>query len=319
MSKPYFLFGETPKPSSSQIIDDATKKQIEMEEMIRGLHSPLTVQRSLCQLARETNDENLAPMLWSSFGVITVLLQEIISIYQVFASSKFSHTQTTRICQVLTLVKCLLSHPCTMEKVISAHIPFYIFPLMKNESNEKQYDLVKLSALGVVADMAKTDNKGAINYLIDNDVTPYILKCMENGSKMSKLISTYIMSKLLSHTECLENYCAFADRLFSVLTTLHNMVGQLHVDEEPSKDLLKFVINCYEKLSEHYRARDALRNDFPLILIQSYLARFIYGDPVLEPSWRRCCANMRLVRHQPDANKMAQELAMALGARRPYR
>ncbi|KAM7261876.1 hypothetical protein ACFE04_020953 [Oxalis oulophora] len=37
---------------------------------------------------------------------------------------------------------------------------------------------------------------------------------------------------------------------------------------------------------------------------------------MLESSWRRCCANMRLLRHQPYANEMSKNLAMALGVRR---
>ena len=63
----------------------------------------------------------------------------------------------------------------------------------------------------------------------------------------------------------LDYICATAERFFAVSAVLNNMVGVL--PENPSVRLLKHIIRCYLRLSDNARAREALRQCLPPLLM----------------------------------------------------
>lgn len=63
----------------------------------------------------------------------------------------------------------------------------------------------------------------------------------------------------------LDYICATAERFFAVSAVLNNMVQVL--PENPSVRLLKHVIRCYLRLSDNARAREALRQCLPPLLM----------------------------------------------------
>lgn len=63
----------------------------------------------------------------------------------------------------------------------------------------------------------------------------------------------------------LDYICATAERFFAVSAVLNNMVQVL--PENPSVRLLKHIIRCYMRLSDNARAREALRQCLPSLLM----------------------------------------------------
>ena len=56
---------------------------------------------------------DLAPVLWHSIGTVTILLQEIISIYPFLNPPTLSQSLSERTCSVLGLFQCIALHPET--------------------------------------------------------------------------------------------------------------------------------------------------------------------------------------------------------------
>lgn len=52
----------------------------------------------------------LALVLWHSFGVMTSLLQEIISVYPLLNPSQLTAAASNRVCNALALLQCVASH-----------------------------------------------------------------------------------------------------------------------------------------------------------------------------------------------------------------
>ncbi|XP_078435104.1 uncharacterized protein LOC144706087 [Wolffia australiana] len=60
--------------------------------------------------AREEIFQDLAPLLWNSFGTIAALLQEIVSIYHVLSLPTLRPTASNRVCNALALLQHLYCH-----------------------------------------------------------------------------------------------------------------------------------------------------------------------------------------------------------------
>ena len=74
---------------------------------------------------------------------------------------------------------------------------------------------------------------------------------METGSELSKTVATFIVQKILLDDMGLTYICATAERFYAVSTVLAGMVNKLL--EYPSVRLLKHIVRCYLRLSEHTR------------------------------------------------------------------
>lgn len=79
---------------------------------------------------------------------------------------------------------------------------------------------------------------------------------METGTELSKTVSTFILQKILLDDVGLHYICATTERFMAVSNSLAQMVTVLY--EQPSTRLLKHIIRCYLRLSDHERAKDLL-------------------------------------------------------------
>lgn len=70
-------------------------------------------------------------------------------------------------------------------------------------------------------------------------------------------VATFIVHRILVHEEGLKYCCILADRFFVIVNVLGTMIEKLAEDgrlvEDHSKRLLKHIIWCYKRLSEHPR------------------------------------------------------------------
>jgi CCR4-NOT transcription complex subunit 9 len=98
---------------------------------IADLLNEATRETALLELSKKREQvPELALILWYSFGVMTSLLQEIISVYTLLNPSQLTAAASNRVCNALALLQCVASHNETRTLFISGmmrYIPPYPF------------------------------------------------------------------------------------------------------------------------------------------------------------------------------------------------
>lgn len=87
--------------------------------------------------------------LWGSFGTMSALLQEIISIYPVLSPPALTALASNRVCNALALLQCVASHNETRALFLHAHIPLFLYPFLNTNSKSRPFEYLRLTSLGV--------------------------------------------------------------------------------------------------------------------------------------------------------------------------
>jgi len=229
---------------------------------ILELNAPETRENALLELSKKREViPDLAPMLWNSFGTIAALLQDINNIYPSIIPPTLNAVQSNRACNALALLQCVASHPDTRSSFLLAHIPLYLYPFLHTTSKSRPFEYLRLTSLGVIGALVKTDEQEVINFLLTTEIIPLCLRIMESGSELSKTVATFILQKILLDETGLYYICQTYDRFSHVAMILGKMV--IALAKEPSARLLKHVVRCYLRLSDNQRACEALCQCLP--------------------------------------------------------
>ncbi|KAJ0765667.1 putative transcription regulator Rcd1-like family [Helianthus annuus] len=256
------------------------------EQLVLDLSSPDLRENALLELSKERQNmieskrelfQDLAPLLWNSFGTIAALLQEIVSIYPFLSPPNLTPAQSNRVCNALALLQCVASHPDTRMLFLNAHIPLYLYPFLNTTSKSRPFEYLRLTSLGVIGALVKVDDTEVVSFLLSTEIIPLCLRTMEMGSELSKTVATFIVQKILLDDVGLDYICTTAERFFAVGRVLGNMVAALA--EQPSSRLLKHIIRCYLRLSDNPRACDALRSCLPDMLRDATFSSCLREDP----------------------------------------
>ncbi|KAI3753375.1 hypothetical protein L2E82_25427 [Cichorium intybus] len=167
--------------------------------------------------------------------------------------------------RVYKLNKCMASHPEARLELIKAQIPTYISPFLNTtEKQLVQYDYLRLNSLGIIGALLKEEcpqTAEIVHYLLQCEMVPLCLRCMEMGSDLTKSVAALVLGKILEQQEG-KTYCGtFAERFFSVSRALSKMVDEFSGKPPPS--LLKNTLICYLRLSEISRCCDVLKDRYP--------------------------------------------------------
>ncbi|KAF5269247.1 hypothetical protein FQR65_LT02548 [Abscondita terminalis] len=234
-------------------------------QWILELTNPDTRENALLELSFSSKKRevvpDLAPMLWHSFGTTAALLQEIINIYPAINPATLTAHQSNRVCNALALLQCVASHPETRSHFLLAHVPLFLYPFLHTISKTRPFEYLRLTSLGVIGALVKTDEQEVITFLLTTEIIPLCLRIMESGSELSKTVATFILQKILLDDSGLNYICQTYDRFSHVAMILGKMV--LSLAKDPSARLLKHVVRCYLRLSDNSRAREALRQCLP--------------------------------------------------------
>ena len=145
----------------------------------------------------------------------------------------------------------MASHPETRSAFLLAHIPLYLYPFLHTVSKTRPFEYLRLTSLGVIGALVKTDEQEVINFLLTTEIIPLCLRIMESGSELSKTVATFILQKILLDETGLYYICQTYDRFSHVAMILGKMV--ISLAKEPSGRLLKHVVRCYLRLSDNQR------------------------------------------------------------------
>lgn len=146
-------------------------------------------------------------MLWHSFGTTAALLQEIINIYPSINPPTLTAHQSNRVCNALALLQCVASHPETRSVFLQAHIPLFLYPFLHTTSKTRPFEYLRLTSLGVIGALVKTDEQEVITFLLTTEIIPLCLRIMESGSELSKTVATFILQKILLDEAGLNYIC----------------------------------------------------------------------------------------------------------------
>ncbi|CAI8586897.1 unnamed protein product, partial [Vicia faba] len=221
--------------------------------------------------------QDLAPLLWNSFGTITILLQEIISIFPNISLQNLTPAQSTRVCNVIALLQCVASHSDTKMLFINANIPLYLYPLLQTTDKLPQFEHLRLASLGVIGALVKVSTKEVITFLLSSEIIPLCLCNMEIGKEVSKTVATFIIQKILADDDGLAYICATAKRFFAINRVLDMMLKSF--EKQISPRLLKLIISCYSRLSDNHRAGIVLMRSLPNMLTNGTFNNYLREDP----------------------------------------
>lgn len=270
-----FSVNATPHIAPPNQLSAAARESV--YQWILELASPDTREHALLELSKKReNVSDLAPMLWHSFGTIAALIQEIVNIYPMVNPPNLTAHQSNRVCNALALLQCVASHQETRSPFLQAQIPLFLYPFLHTTSKTRPFEYLRLTSLGVVGALVKTDDQEVITFLLSTEIIPSLLRIMESGSELSKTVATFILQKILLDETGLSYICQTYERFSHVAMILGKMV--LALSKEPSPRLLKHVVRCYLRLSDNPRAREALRQCLPEYLKDNTFANCLKDD-----------------------------------------
>lgn len=247
-------------------------------------------EHALLELSKKREQyEDLALVLWHSFGVMSSLLQEIVSVYPLLSPPALTAQASNRVCNALALLQCVASHSETRGLFLQAHIPLFLYPFLNTTSKTRPFEYLRLTSLGVIGALVKqNDNSDVITFLLSTEIIPLCLRIMETGSELSKTVAIFIVQKILLDDMGLAYICQTYERFYAVGTVLSNMVSQ--IVESQAVRLLKHVVRCYLRLSDNPRAREALRACLPGPLRDATFSQLLKNDHIT----KRCLATLLL-------------------------
>ncbi|KAH0836569.1 cell differentiation family, Rcd1-like-domain-containing protein [Lanmaoa asiatica] len=283
-------YSETPslglQPHQQHIIGIHEENKI--YALVIDLMDPNTREGALLELSKKREQyDDLALVLWHSFGIMPALLQEIVSVYPLLSPPNLTAHVSNRVCNALALLQCVASHSETRQLFLNAHIPLFLYPFLNTTSKTRPFEYLRLTSLGVIGALVKqNDNNTVIHFLLSTEIIPLCLRIMETGSELSKTVAIFIVQKILLDETGLTYICHTYERFYAVGTVLSNMVNQLV--ETQAVRLLKHVVRCYLRLSDNMRAREALRACLPEPLRDQTFSVLLKGDMVT----KRCLTTL---------------------------
>jgi CCR4-NOT transcription complex subunit 9 len=96
-------------------------------QWVAELLDPTRREGALMELSKKREQvPELALVLWHSFGVMTSLLQEIISVYPLLNPSQLTAAASNRVCNALALLQCVASHNETRGLFLNGMCPHQV-------------------------------------------------------------------------------------------------------------------------------------------------------------------------------------------------
>jgi CCR4-NOT transcription complex subunit 9 len=73
----------------------------------------------------------------------------------------------------------------------------YLYPFLGTSYPEDEYEHLRLSSLGVVGALVKSEDPDVIKFLLSTEIIPLSLRIMENGTEISQFVATFILQKIV--------------------------------------------------------------------------------------------------------------------------
>ena len=234
----------------------------------------------------------LAPCLWYSPATITALLSEVISIYPYLATNNLNIPLSNRVCNVLALFQCVAGHDETRQPFVRANIPIYLFPFLHQNSSSREAEYFKLTSLGIIGSLVKTEQPEIVEYLLQADFVPLCLRILKFSQEISRTVAAFIIQKILSDQGGKDFIVKNKERVITVLKVLNRVVTDLSRDFSP-------------RLSKHVTGSYNILLDCPEI--QKIIASLLTDDiiknqisPSADDTFNNLISRLKLLAEKPD-------------------
>jgi CCR4-NOT transcription complex subunit 9 len=266
---------QVPLQQQQQQLQQQGKADDRIYEFVKLLLVPEQREQAIAELSKFRDTfPDLGLILWHSVGAVAVLLQEIVSVYPTLYPPTLQVNASNRVSNALALLQCVASHQDTRKAFLDAQMSLFLYPFLSITSTDRAFEYLRLTSLGVIGALVKSDDGEVIKYLLSTEIVPLCLKIMEKGTELSKTVATFVVQKILISDQGLNYICLTPERFTAVATVLRGMVGS-----DCTARLLRHIIRCFLRLSEHPKARDALKKCLPDELRNDAFAKTIADDP----------------------------------------
>ena len=72
-----------------------------------------------------------------------------------------------------------------------AQLPNYFYPFLNSTQKSRPFEYLRLTSLGVIGALVKSDSSEVIEYLLKTEIIPLCLRIMESGNELSRTVSVY--------------------------------------------------------------------------------------------------------------------------------
>ena len=192
---------------------------------------------------------------------MAALVQEIIKAYQYLSASKLTKEKSDKIKYIISLFKSIALHHKTRKEFIESQLLVFLYPFLKCTNKSKLYDVIKVSALSVIAALVKNNDSDIINFLIKTELIPVILRMMEKGNEIIRAVSCFIVQRIIVDVNGLKYICELRQRLLAIIYVLDTML-----QNKVSSRIIKNIIKIYLRLIENKEAKKILKAFLPEII-----------------------------------------------------
>ena len=203
-------------------------------------------------------NKNIAIYLWYSRGTVAALLQEIIKAYQYLSPSKLTNEKSDKIKYIISLFQNIALHQKTRKEFIESQLLVFLYPFLKCTNKTKSYEVIRVSALSVIAALVKNNDSDIINFLIKTEIIPVILRIMEKGSELIRAVTCFIVQRIIVDVNGLKYICELKQRLYAIIYVLDTML-----QNKISLRITKNIIKIYLGLIENKEAKTMLKSELP--------------------------------------------------------
>ena len=276
-------------PETCQLIADLT----DVEKRLSALNE-------LSIIADKHPD--IAIPLWYSYGTVVILLQEIVSVYPYISGkhkdilSISSNAVIQRVCKALALLQTIASHTKTQHYLISIDIIYFLTPIFALTQVEREIEYLRLTSLGVIGAMSKTKDPQIVKYLIDKEVLMICIVSIQHASEISRVIATFILSKLFNESIAIDCVCESSQKIISIANLLcHSITSTLNQKRDINGRLIRYSLDCLNRLSTNSKAVVHLHsviNEYKTLFKDHLLDYISNKDPSLKAKYDELCRNV---------------------------
>ncbi|KAI5188555.1 CCR4-NOT transcription complex subunit 9 [Nematocida sp. AWRm77] len=217
--------------------------------------------------------------VWGSFGIPSILVQEIAKSYTHFQSSYINTIPSTVFLSLEIMIEmCPLKE--FREMCVTAQLPLFLYPLLNSPSREESIEVVKtlcLTFIKILLEEKNTDSLYSVEFFKNTELVPLCLRNMELGSEKSKLAASQVFYSIISTREGLEYTCQTYDRFMATSMILNSVLVQMEMLQSP--EILEVVIRIYAKLCEMPNAKIVFSKNRPHMLYAEHIREMVRSNP----------------------------------------
>ncbi|KAI5189679.1 CCR4-NOT transcription complex subunit 9 [Nematocida minor] len=217
-----------------------------------------------------------------SFGILTVFLKEITTIYDYLTLEGTAIPEN--IYTILEISIILTDVDSFIEYVINSNLLLYLYPIINSSiRNEETEELKYITLRFIKCILKKNKIENLIEFFKNTELVPLCLRNMELGREKTKIEASEVFYLIISIREGLEYSCQTYDRFMAISMILNSVLVQLEIIQ--SAKLLELTIKIYTKLCDMPNAKLAFNKNRPHMLYTETIRELVRTNPNVKTAY----------------------------------